>query len=166
MFLNFFNELRAAKVPVTLKEYLALMEAMDKGVIDRDVEDFYYLARAALVKDERNIDKFDKVFGHVFKGLDSLGEAVEAQDLPEEWLRKMTEKFLTPEEMEEMDAEFIVMIKGYDETFAQHVYSRSSYKPHEIRWGSKFTRIFHPDEDGTLIMDIDRIDETYEVELN
>ena len=77
MFLNFFNELREAKVPVTLKEYLSLMEAMDKGVIDRDVEDFYYLARAALVKDERNIDKFDKVFGHVFKGLDSLGDAVD-----------------------------------------------------------------------------------------
>ena len=104
MFLNFFNELRAAKVPVTLKEYLALMEAMDKGVIDRDVEDFYYLARAALVKDERNIDKFDKVFGHVFKGLDSLGDAIEAQDLPEEWLRKMTEKFLSPEEMAEIEA--------------------------------------------------------------
>ncbi|MEL7033457.1 MAG: VWA domain-containing protein [Pseudomonadota bacterium] len=104
MFLNFFNELRAAKVPVTLKEYLALMEAMDKGVIDRDVEDFYYLARAALVKDERNIDKFDKVFGHVFKGLDSLGDAIESQDLPEEWLRKMTEKFLTPEEMAEIEA--------------------------------------------------------------
>ena len=104
MFLNFFNELRAAKVPVTLKEYLALMEAMDKGVIDRDVEDFYYLARAALVKDERNIDKFDKVFGHVFKGLDSLGDAVESQDLPEEWLRKMTEKFLSPEEMAEIES--------------------------------------------------------------
>ena len=104
MFLNFFNELRAAKVPVTLKEYLALMEAMDKGVINRDVEDFYYLARTALVKDERNIDKFDKVFGHVFKGLDSLGDAVEAQDLPEEWLRKMTEKFLSPEEMAEIEA--------------------------------------------------------------
>lgn len=104
MFLNFFNELRAAKVPVTLKEYLALMEAMDKGVINRDVEDFYYLARTALVKDERNIDKFDKVFGHVFQGLDSLGDAVEAQDLPEEWLRKMTEKFLSPEEMAEIEA--------------------------------------------------------------
>ena len=104
MFLNFFNELRAAKVPVTLKEYLALMEAMDKGVIDRDVEDFYYLARAALVKDERNIDKFDKVFGHVFNGLDTLGDAIEAQDLPEEWLLKMTEKFLSPEEMAEIEA--------------------------------------------------------------
>ncbi len=104
MFLNFFNELREAKVPVTLKEYLALMEAMDKGVIDRDVEEFYYLARTALVKDERNIDKFDKVFGHVFKGLDSLGDAVESQDLPDEWLRKMTEKFLSPEEMAEIEA--------------------------------------------------------------
>lgn len=104
MFLNFFNELRAAKVPVTLKEYLALMEAMDKGVIDRDVEEFYYLARTALVKDERNIDKFDKVFGHVFKGLDSLGDAVDVQEIPDEWLRKMTEKFLSPEEMAEIEA--------------------------------------------------------------
>ncbi|MEO1642354.1 MAG: VWA domain-containing protein [Pseudomonadota bacterium] len=104
MFLNFFNELRDAKVPVTLKEYLALMEAMDKEVIGRDVEEFYYLSRTALVKDERNIDKFDKVFSHVFKGLDTLGEAVEAQDLPEEWLRKMTEKFLTDEERAEIEA--------------------------------------------------------------
>jgi uncharacterized protein with von Willebrand factor type A (vWA) domain len=104
MFLNFFNQLREAKVPVTLKEYLMLMEAMDKKVTDMDVEDFYYLSRAALVKDERNIDKFDKVFSHVFKGLDSLADAVDVQDLPEEWLRKMTEKFLTQEEMDEIEA--------------------------------------------------------------
>jgi uncharacterized protein len=104
MFLNFFNELRAAKVPVTLKEYLLLMEAMDKGVIDRSVEDFYHLSRAALVKDERNIDKFDRVFGHVFKGLDTMADAVNAQDLPEEWLRKMSEKFLSDEEMKEIEA--------------------------------------------------------------
>ena len=104
MFINFFNELRSAKVPVTLKEYLALIEAMDEGVIDMEVEDFYYLARTSLVKDERNLDKFDKVFGHVFKGLDSLADAVNAQDLPEEWLRKMTEKFLTKEEMDEIEA--------------------------------------------------------------
>ena len=104
MFLNFFNELRDAKVPVTLKEYLALLEAMDKNVIGMDVEDFYYLSRTVLVKDERNLDKFDKVFGHVFKGLDSMADAVDVQDLPEEWLRKMSEKFLTPEEMEEIEA--------------------------------------------------------------
>ena len=58
MFMKFFNELRQQKVPVTLKEYLTLLEAMDKDVIGMDVEDFYYLSRAALVKDERNIDKF------------------------------------------------------------------------------------------------------------
>lgn len=104
MFLNFFNELREAKVPVTLKEYLMLMEAMDKQVIDMEVEEFYFLARASLVKDERNIDKFDRVFSHVFKGLDSLEDAVNAQDLPEEWLRKMSEKFLTQEEMDEIEA--------------------------------------------------------------
>lgn len=104
MFLNFFTTLRDAKVPVTLKEYLALMEAMDKGVIDMQVEDFYYLARTALVKDERNLDKFDRVFSHVFKGLDTMADAVDVQDLPEEWLRKMSEKFLTPEEMEEIEA--------------------------------------------------------------
>ena len=104
MFLNFFNELREAKVPVTLKEYLMLMEAMDKQVIDSNVEDFYYLSRAALVKDERNIDKFDKVFGHVFKGLDSMADAVDVTDIPEEWLRKMSEKFLSKEEMDEIEA--------------------------------------------------------------
>ncbi|WOR15184.1 VWA domain-containing protein [Hyphomonas sp. FCG-A18] len=104
MFLNFFNELREAKVPVTLKEYLSLMEAMDKQVIGRDVEEFYYLARTALVKDERNIDKFDKVFGHVFKGLDSFADAVDVQEIPEDWLRKMTEKFLTEEERAEIEA--------------------------------------------------------------
>lgn len=104
MFLNFFNELRTAKVPVTLKEYLTLLEAMDKDVIDMEVEDFYYLSRAALVKDERNLDKFDRVFSHVFKGLDSMEDAVNVQDLPEEWLRKMSEKFLTKEEMDEIEA--------------------------------------------------------------
>ena len=104
MFLNFFNELRSAKIPVTLKEYLLLLEAMDKEVIDMEVEDFYYLSRAALVKDERNLDKFDRVFSHVFKGLDTMQDAVDVQDLPEEWLRMMSEKFLTKEEMDEIEA--------------------------------------------------------------
>ncbi|MAT35062.1 MAG: VWA domain-containing protein [Ponticaulis sp.] len=104
MFLQFFTELRDAKVPVTLKEYLSLMDAMDKGVIDMEVEQFYYLARTALVKDERNIDKFDKVFGQVFKGMESVGDGIDVQELPEEWLRKLSEKFLTPEEMEQIEA--------------------------------------------------------------
>ena len=104
MFLNFFKDLREAKIPVTLKEYLSLMEAMDKGVINMDTEEFYYLSRAALVKDEKYIDKFDKVFGSTFKGLEGIGEGVTVQDLPEEWLRKMTEKFLTEEEKKEIEA--------------------------------------------------------------
>src|SRR5580698_8603681 len=72
MFMRFFTELKAAKVPVTLKEYLMLMEGMDRSVIDRRVEDFYYLSRTTLVKDEKYLDRFDVVFGHVFKGLELL----------------------------------------------------------------------------------------------
>ena len=97
MFFQFFDALRSAKIPVTLKEYLALMEALAEGVIERKVGDFYYLSRAALVKDERNLDKFDRVFGHVFKGIETLAPEDVAQ-LPEEWLRSLTEKFLTDEE--------------------------------------------------------------------
>ncbi len=104
MFLNFFHELRAAKVPVTLREYLSLMEGMDTGVIEPKIEDFYYLSRAALVKDERFIDRFDKVFGNVFKGLERFSDAVDEQEIPAEWLQKLSEKFLTPEEMAEIEA--------------------------------------------------------------
>ena len=72
MFTAFFHELKSAGLPVTVREYLTLLEAMDRDVAGRRVEDFYYLSRATLVKDERNLDKFDRVFGHVFKGLDLL----------------------------------------------------------------------------------------------
>ena len=97
MFLSFFSELRSAKVPVSLNEYLTLLEAMNAEVTGRKVEEFYYLARSALVKDERHLDRFDQVFGHVFKGLESLSETVEA-DIPEEWLRAMSKLYLSDEE--------------------------------------------------------------------
>src|SRR5439155_5826621 len=84
MFVTFFHELKAAGVPVTLREYLTLVEAMEKDLAGRRVEDFYYLARAALIKDERNLDKFDRVFGHVFKGLTMMSEALEAE-IPSQW---------------------------------------------------------------------------------
>jgi len=103
MFMRFFTELREAKVPVTLKEYLMLMEAMDKGVIDRNVDDFYYLARSALVKDEKNLDRFDQVFGHVFKGLEKL-EGFGVSDIPAEWLKKISDQFLTDEEKAQIEA--------------------------------------------------------------
>src|SRR6201986_1727326 len=103
MFATFVHELKAAGVPVTLREYLTLMEAMEKDLAGRRVEDFYYLSRSALVKDERNLDKFDRVFGHVFKGLSLVEEAL-AADIPIEWLKKLTEKYLTEEEKKQIEA--------------------------------------------------------------
>ena len=103
MFVNFFHELKRNSVPVSLREYLSLLEALDAEVIEHEVEDFYYLSRAALVKDERNLDKFDRVFGEVFKGLESLGEG-EIAEIPEDWLKTLTEKFLTEEEKAEIEA--------------------------------------------------------------
>ncbi len=111
MLLSFFTELRAAKVPVSLREYLILLEALDRDLADQRVEDFYYLARTALVKDERNLDKFDRVFGRVFKGVVTVGEAVEPQGIPEEWLRKLAEKYLTEEERAQLQA------LGWDKLF-------------------------------------------------
>jgi uncharacterized protein with von Willebrand factor type A (vWA) domain len=103
MFVAFFHELKTAGVPVTLREYLTLMEAMEQDLAGRRVEDFYYLARTALVKDERNLDKFDRVFGHVFKGLESTSEAL-TSDIPAEWLKKLAEKYLSEEERKEIEA--------------------------------------------------------------
>jgi uncharacterized protein len=103
MFQRFFTELRDAKLPISLKEYLLLMEAMDKEVIEAEITDFYYLSRAALVKDERNLDKFDRVFGHVFKGLEKTSDALGAA-IPEDWLRALTEKYLTEEEKAEIES--------------------------------------------------------------
>jgi uncharacterized protein with von Willebrand factor type A (vWA) domain len=103
MFVAFFHQLKTAGVPVTLREYLTLMEAMEKDLAGRRVEDFYYLARTALVKDERNLDKFDRVFGHVFKGLELMSDAISAE-IPAEWLKKLAEKYLTEEEKKQIEA--------------------------------------------------------------
>jgi hypothetical protein len=103
MFVTFFHELKAAGVPVTLREYLTLMQAMDADLASRRVEDFYYLSRATLVKDERNLDKFDRVFGHVFKGLDLLSDA-EVVEIPGDWLKKLAERYLTEEEKAQIEA--------------------------------------------------------------
>ena len=102
MFVTFFHELKAASVPVTLKEYLTLMEALEADLAGRSVEDFYYLSRAALVKDERHLDRFDQVFGHVFKGLELMSDAIEAQ-IPEEWLRAISQLYLSEEEKRKIE---------------------------------------------------------------
>jgi len=105
MLLPLFTELRQARVPVSLKEWLHLMEAMDAGVTERRVEDFYHLSRAVLVKDEKHYDRFDQVFGKVFKGLETVGsEELAPADIPEDWLRALTERHFTPEELAEIQA--------------------------------------------------------------
>ncbi len=106
MFTTFFYELRRARVPVSLKEYLALLEALKAGVADGSIEDFYHLSRAVLVKDERNFDRFDVVFGQVFKGLETLGEALAEVfgTVPDAWLRTLAEKVLTDEEKAQVEA--------------------------------------------------------------
>ncbi|MEM7177062.1 MAG: VWA domain-containing protein [Pseudomonadota bacterium] len=101
MFLKLFFALKDAKLPVSLREHLTLVEAMEAGLVIYDIEEFYYLARAALVKDERHLDRFDRAFAHVFKGIetvDGTGVAMAEADIPEEWIRKLAEKHLSEEE--------------------------------------------------------------------
>lgn len=106
MFLPFYANLKAAKLPVSLREYLGFLEAVQTGLVQYDLEGFYYLARTSMVKDERNLDKFDQVFSHTFKGMENLDvqDVLNAVDVPEEWLRKLAEKQLSAEEMAEIDA--------------------------------------------------------------
>jgi uncharacterized protein with von Willebrand factor type A (vWA) domain len=96
MFFSFFAELRQAKVPVSLREYLGFLEGMEKRVVAFDLDGFYFFARAALVKDERHLDRFDRVFGHCFNGIESPADPQQA--LPDAWLRKLPERFLSEEE--------------------------------------------------------------------
>jgi hypothetical protein len=103
MFTRFFHELKSAGLPVSLREYLTLIEAMDADLAERKVEDFYFLSRAALVKDERNLDKFDRVFGRVFKGIETLAEDAPAA-IPDEWLKLLTQKYLSEEEKKAIEA--------------------------------------------------------------
>ena len=102
MFFSFFTELRGAKIPVSLREYLSLMEAMQRRVAAFSIEDFYFVARTALVKDERHLDRFDRVFGQCFKGIETLADPT--AEIPEEWLRKLAERFLTEEEKKLVEA--------------------------------------------------------------
>lgn len=157
MLLNFFYALRDAKVPVSLKEYLMLLEGLEKEVIPTRLEDFYYFARSALVKDERNLDKFDLVFGKNFKGIESVNGEISA-DIPDEWLNTLAQKYLTEEEKKQIEA-----LGGFDklmETLKQRLeeqkekhqggnkwigtggtspFGHSGYNPEGIRIGGQST---------------------------
>ncbi len=106
MFLPFFEHLRTAGIPVSLREYLAFLEGVRAGLVTWDVTGFYYLARSTMVKDERNLDKFDRAFAQAFEGLENLSaqDVLNAVDIPEDWLRKMAEKHLSAQEKAEIEA--------------------------------------------------------------
>ncbi|MEM0945767.1 MAG: VWA domain-containing protein [Pseudomonadota bacterium] len=106
MFIPFFDTLRAHRIPVSLREYLAFLDGMAAGLATYDVEGFYYLARAAMVKDERHLDRFDQAFAAAFEGLETIRveDVLDAVDLPSDWLVKMAEKHLSVEERAEIEA--------------------------------------------------------------
>ncbi len=137
MFIDFFLKLRAAGVPVSLREFLLLQEAMQAGLAEYDIEHFYFLSRAALVKDERHLDRFDQVFGQCFKGLEAPPGAegpnpVGTIDLPEEWLRKLAEKTLSDE-----DKAMIEALGGWDklmETLKQRLEEQKGRHQGGSKW--------------------------------
>ncbi|WP_417594738.1 vWA domain-containing protein [Parasphingorhabdus sp.] len=101
MFFNFMDELRAAGISASLKEHLVLLEALEKDVIRRSPEEFYYLSRATFVKDEGLLDRFDQVFSKVFKGIET-SYGTQEEDIPLDWLKAVAEKYLSEEEMEKI----------------------------------------------------------------
>ena len=155
MLLNFLDELRSAGIPASLKEHLVLLEALDRDVVERRPEDFYYLARATFVKDEGLLDRFDQVFARVFKGVFSeMGET--KAEIPEDWLRAIAEKYLTPEEMEKIkslgswDEIMETLKKRLEEQQGRHQggskwigtggtspYGNSGYNPEGVRIGGE-----------------------------
>jgi hypothetical protein len=106
MFLPFFETLRMARIPVSLREYLAFLEGVSRGLVTYDIDGFYYLARTAMVKDERHLDRFDQAFSHAFAGLEQISaeDVLEATEIPRDWLEKLAEKHLSPEERAEIEA--------------------------------------------------------------
>ncbi|MGV3480564.1 MAG: vWA domain-containing protein, partial [Sphingobium sp.] len=155
MFFNFLDELRAAGIPASMKEHLVLLEALKRDVIERRPEEFYWLSRATFVKDEGLLDRFDQVFAKVFKGIESNFETG-ATDIPEDWLKAVAEKFLTPEEMEQIkslgswDEIMETLKKRLEEQQGRHQggnkwigtagtspYGNSGYNPEGVRIGGE-----------------------------
>ena len=102
MLINFFLTLRKYKVPVTIRELMDLITALQHRVVYANVDDFYLLSRTCMVKDEKNYDKFDRAFSAYFKGLEDLHGLLESL-IPDEWLRHEFEKSLTPEDLKEIE---------------------------------------------------------------
>ncbi len=134
MFLPFFENLRTAGIPVSLREFLSFLEALRTGLVTYDAEGFYYLARMTMVKDERNIDRFDRAFAASFAGLEKItpAQVLEAIDLPADWLEKMAEKHLTEAEKAEIAA-----LGGFDklmETLKQRLAEQKARHQGGNKW--------------------------------
>ncbi|MEL6299988.1 MAG: VWA domain-containing protein [Pseudomonadota bacterium] len=143
MLITFFHELRAAKVPVSVREYLTLMQALEADLAGRRVDDFYVLARTALVKDERFFDRYDQVFGQVFGGLELMAEAIETE-IPEDWLRSLGARYLSDEDKAKIEA-----LGGWDklmETLKQRLEQQKGRHEGGSKWiGTRGTSPFGAD---------------------
>ncbi|MDE2334326.1 MAG: VWA domain-containing protein [Rhodospirillales bacterium] len=135
MFAPFIEALRREGLPVSITEYLTLMQAMRAGVAGYDVEDFYHLARATLAKDERHLDRFDRAFAEAFKGLQPADQAPGGDDrreLPEAWLRRLAEKLLGPEELAKIET-----LGGFDKLL-ETLHQRLAEQQGRHQGGSKW----------------------------
>ena len=158
MLIDFFMELRRAKIPVSLREYLDLLEALQQRVVFADLDEFYFLSRTCMVKDERHFDKFDRAFGAYFKGLEDLNGLLEAL-IPDEWLRAEFERQLSEEDkakiqslggLEELIETFKKRLEEQKERHAggnkwigtggTSPFGANGYNPEGIRIGQKDSR--------------------------
>ena len=134
MFLPFFAGLRREGVPVSLREYLAFLEGMAAGLVTYDVNGFYHLARVVMVKDERHLDRFDRAFAAAFNGLEQItaDQVLDAIDLPRDWLEKLAERHLSPEERAQIEA-----VGGFDklmETLRQRLAEQKGRHQGGSKW--------------------------------
>ena len=122
MFVDFFHQLRNARIPVTIREFLTFLEGLDKGIAHGNIDEFYYLSRATLVKDERWFDTFDLVFENFFKGAMNKTAGLLEEYVPEEWLRGMARDMFTDEEIEAMSFEELMdeLAKRLQEQDGEH----------------------------------------------
>ena len=111
MLINFFFTLKRANVPVSIKELLDLLAALEKSLAFGSVDDFYLLARTCLVKDEKYYDRFDRAFGAYFKNLQNIDDIIEAL-IPEDWLRKEFEKHFSEEEKAKIESLGATSLQG------------------------------------------------------
>ena len=131
MLFDFFFAVRKAGVPASVKEFLTLLEALDRGVVYGSVDDFYTLSRLTLVKDEAYFDRFDLAFGAYFKGVESIPDEI-FTEIPAEWLRKIAENWLTEEERKQVEA-----LGGWDklmETLRQRLEEQTKRHQGGSKW--------------------------------